>query len=69
MSAVATWQQAEADALEVRADNIGAAILALDRLGGMFTGRGELVESIRVTTALLATEEENVRHRVEEARR
>lgn len=61
---VETWQQAEAAALEVRADNIRAAIDSLDRIDGMYTGRRELAESLASTRALLSTDELNVRARI-----
>jgi len=52
-----TWQHAEADALEVKAENIEAALIALRRVEGLFDTQSEraVVTSALDTLGVKAT--------------
>lgn len=63
MSTTATWQHAEADAIEVKADVLQALTIAIERTRGMFDDRSEIRDALEVARTLTSVEEENLRRR------
>jgi hypothetical protein len=65
---VSTWQEAEADALDVLADQVEHAILSVQRVEPKFATRPELRDAGRNYVDLYATEVENIRRQAESLR-
>lgn len=63
-----TWEESEADAIDVKADSCEAAIHSLDRIQGIFKDSREMRSHISAMCDLLSAEVDNMHRRAESLR-